>query len=143
VTYIAMDFTQDRLAERLAQAGYDAALPSFFLWEGVVMYLPREAVETTLAVIAGAAPGSTLAFDYVYRASLERPQAFYGAAGYQQYVARRGEPCRFGLDADELPSFLARHRLSLTGNCGVRELARLVPPGPLCDFFGIACAVRD
>lgn len=142
VTYIAMDFNRDALDQRLAQSGYDPAIPTFFLWEGVVMYLPQAAVEATLDVINCAAPGSSVAFDYVYRASLDRPQTFYGAEGYQRYVERHGEPCRFGLDAHEIAAFLGRHGLSVVSNAGPRELAQLIPPGPVCDYFGIVHARR-
>lgn len=138
VNYIAMDFTRENLAQRLAQAGYERGAPSFFLWEGVVMYLPREAVESTLAVLAQAAPGSCVAFDYVYRASLERPADFLGAVGYHRYVERRGEPCRFGLDAEEVAPLLRRYGYELVSNAGPVELRQLVPAGPICDYFGIA-----
>jgi methyltransferase (TIGR00027 family) len=143
VTYIAIDFNVDRLDESLRQAGYDPGATTFFLWEGVVMYLPRESVEATLAVIAGAAPGSSVAFDYVFRSSLERPRDFFGAEHYQRYVAHRDEPCRFGLDPEEAALFLAKHGLTIVSNAGPKELSRLVPPGPLCDFFGIVYARRD
>jgi methyltransferase (TIGR00027 family) len=142
VTYLAVDFNQDRLDGKLEQSGYDPGAPTFFLWEGVVMYLPRESVDTTLGVIAQAAPGSSVAFDYVYRSSLERPRDFLGAEGYHRYVERRGEPCRFGLDPDELTPFLDRHGLAVVSNAGHGELAQLVPPQPLCDYFGIVHARR-
>ena len=41
--------------EKLVQAGFDPDKPTFFLWEGVTMYLDREAVESTLRKIAGTA----------------------------------------------------------------------------------------
>jgi len=142
VTYIATDFNVDRLDEGLQQAGYDPAVTTFFLWEGVVMYLPKESVEETMAVIANAAPGSSVAFDYVYRSSLERPQDFFGAEHWQRYVAHRGEPCRFGLNPEEAASLLARHGFTTESNAGLNELSRLVPPKPLCDFFGIVYGRR-
>ena len=143
VTYIGVDFNVDRLDESLRHAGYDPGATTFFLWEGVVMYLPRESVEATLAVIASAASGSSVAFDYVFRSSLERPRDFLGAEKFQRYVAYRGEPCRFGLDPDEAASFLAKQGLTIVSNAGPKELSRLVPPGPLCDFLGIVHARRD
>lgn len=143
VTYIAMDFNVDRLDESLQQAGYDPAKTTFFLWEGVVMYLPRESVEKTIAIIARAAPGSSVAFDYVYRSSLEHPQDFYGAEHWQRYVAHRGEPCLFGLDPGEIGSFLTSHGLTIASNAGPKEMSRLIPPRSFCDFFGIVHARRD
>lgn len=140
VSYIAMDFNREDLAGRLAESGYEPGAPTFFLWEGVVMYLPRASVEGTLAVLAQAAPGSCVVFDYVYRSSLERPADFFGAAGYHRYVERRGEPCRFGLNADEVAPLLRHYGFELVSNGGPAELRQLVPAGPICDYFGIAQA---
>ncbi len=142
VTYISIDFTQDSLQQTLEDSGYDAGIPTFFLWEGVVMYLPRESVESTLAVIAAAAPGSSVAFDYVYRSSLERPLDYLGADGFQRYVSARNEPCQFGLDPAEVGPFLASHGLTMASNADSVELARLIPPQPMCNYFGIAHACR-
>ena len=64
VTLVAADFeTEDWLA-RLVEAGFDPNQPAVFLWEGVIMYLDRQAVESTLRKIATTAKGSVLVFDY-------------------------------------------------------------------------------
>ncbi len=52
VRFVAVDFTRDRLDEKLAAAGHDPAQPTTWIWEGVVMYLTRAEVEATLEVIA-------------------------------------------------------------------------------------------
>lgn len=63
--YVPVDFTRDRLVDRLAEAGHDPTRPTVWLWEGVVMYLDDAAVAATLADIAGrSAPGSTLLLHY-------------------------------------------------------------------------------
>lgn len=142
ITYITIDFNSESLEKKLADYGFDADAPTFFLWEGVVMYLQRQAVEDTLAMIARAASGSSVAFDYVYRTSLERPQDYFGAEGYHRYVSAREEPCLFGLDPDEVAPFLARHGLVLGSNVDSSELSRLIPPAPLCNYFGITHAYR-
>ena len=57
------------LPARLAAAGHDPARPTFTLWEGVTMYLTREALDATLdAVRDYSAPGSVVAFNYADRA---------------------------------------------------------------------------
>jgi len=64
VTFVAADFeTEDWLA-RLVEAGFDPNQPAVFPWEGVIMYLDRQAVESTLRKIATTAKGSVLVFDY-------------------------------------------------------------------------------
>ncbi len=64
VVFVAADFEKDDWMARLVEAGFDPARPALFLWEGVLMYLERSAVESTLRKIAGTAKGSMVAFDY-------------------------------------------------------------------------------
>ena len=65
-TYVAVRFGEERLADRLAEAGHDATRPTLWIWEGVTMYLPRAAVADTAEQIAErSAPGSRLAVTYV------------------------------------------------------------------------------
>ena len=66
VVCVPVDFARDSLAERLTQAGHDPHQPTIWVWEGVTMYLPRDATRATLAVIsARSAPRSTLAVTYM------------------------------------------------------------------------------
>jgi methyltransferase (TIGR00027 family) len=65
LTYVPVDFRHDKLGDVLAAAGYDSTQRTFFIWEGVTMYLPEAAVEETLRWVAGQAPGSTIVFDFV------------------------------------------------------------------------------
>ena len=39
VAYVAVDFTLDKLADKLLTCGYRTTLPTVFLWEGVTPYL--------------------------------------------------------------------------------------------------------
>lgn len=63
--FVAVDFEREELGAELAEAGHDATVPTFWIWEGVVPYLNPAAIDATLAVIAGrSAPGSRLAVSY-------------------------------------------------------------------------------
>ncbi len=140
VTYVKTDFNKDSLEACLNRYGYDPKAATFFLWEGVVMYLPVESVNKTLSFVADAAPGSSVAFDYIYAASLARPRNFTGAETYYRIVAHRNEPCLFGLDPEDVEPFLKKHGLSILSHVGPEELSKLVPPKKLCDFLGIVHA---
>jgi methyltransferase (TIGR00027 family) len=113
-TFVAADFeTEDWLA-RLVEAGFDSHQPAVFLWEGVVMYLDRPAVESTLRKIASTATGSVLVFDYFTVEPLRSPSLYwrYGRAA----TRAAGEPLRFGVDSTP-PS---RDRLAeLLQSCGL------------------------
>jgi methyltransferase (TIGR00027 family) len=114
VTFVAADFeTEDWLA-RLVEAGFDPNQPAVFLWEGVIMYLDRPAVESTLRKIASTAKGSVLVFDYFTTEAL-RSQGLYWRYG-RAATRAVGEPLRYGIDSTP-PS---RDRLAeLLHSCGL------------------------
>ena len=65
VTFISMDFELESLDAVLERAGHNRSSPTCWIWEGVVMYLTRNAMRATLADIANrSAPGSTLIVNY-------------------------------------------------------------------------------
>jgi methyltransferase (TIGR00027 family) len=65
VSLVSIDFERESLEAVLERAGHDRTSPTCWIWEGVVMYLTREAMHATLASIAGrSAPGSTLIVNY-------------------------------------------------------------------------------
>lgn len=65
VTFVPIDFEHESLGVVLERAGHDRSSPTCWIWEGVVMYLTRDAVRATLADIAErSAAGSTLIVNY-------------------------------------------------------------------------------
>jgi methyltransferase (TIGR00027 family) len=97
VTFVAADFEKDDWLTRLLDAGFDPGEPALFLWEGVMTYLDREAVEATLRKIASTAKGSAVAFDYFTTEPLESRALYwrYARAG----TTAAGEPLKFGIDS--------------------------------------------
>ena len=97
VTFVAADFEKEDWLSRLVDAGFYAGKPALFLWEGVMMYLDREAVEDTLRKIASIAKGSVVAFDYLTTEPLESQALYwrYARAG----TRAAGEPLKFGIDS--------------------------------------------
>ena len=128
LTYVAVDFRHDKLGDVLAAAGYDSSQRTFFIWEGVTMYLPEAAVEETLRWVAAQAPGSTIVFDFVgamvvkFMATADLSQ-FPEAAKKAIERLRKlvaGEPWIFGLPDASEQEFL--------GKLGL-ELRKLLPLG--------------
>ena len=65
---VEIDFREQSLPERLAGSGFLPGAPTFVAWEGVSMYLTRDAVDGTLAALASVCgPGSVLAMDFWQR----------------------------------------------------------------------------
>jgi methyltransferase (TIGR00027 family) len=97
VTFVSADFETEDWLTRLVEAGFDTGKPALFLWEGVMIYLDRDAVETTLRKIASTAAGSVVAFDYYTTESLESPAPYWRFARAATKAA--GEPLKFGIDS--------------------------------------------
>ncbi|WP_327176579.1 class I SAM-dependent methyltransferase [Streptomyces sp. NBC_01335] len=65
VRFTPVDFATDDLGSVLRAAGHDAAVPTTWLWEGVVPYLTRDEVRATVRAVSGrSAPGSALVLNY-------------------------------------------------------------------------------
>jgi methyltransferase (TIGR00027 family) len=106
VFYVPMDFTKDNLLDQLVKAGYSEQQKAFFIWEGVVFYLPESAVRDTLFVRGHAAPGSRIAFNYTFSRdpNINNPQSLY---------ARWGEPWLFGFPDDGAAAYVRREGLDV------------------------------
>jgi methyltransferase (TIGR00027 family) len=116
VTFVSADFEKQDWLAQLIEVGLDPAQPALFIWEGVIMYLDREAVESTLRKIASTARGSLVAFDYFTTEPLES-QSLYWRYGRSATKAA-GEPIKFGIDStppsrERLAEFLQACGLSL------------------------------
>jgi methyltransferase (TIGR00027 family) len=65
VSFVSIDFERESLGAALERAGHDRSSPTCWIWEGVVMYLTRDAMRATLAGVADrSAPASTLIVNY-------------------------------------------------------------------------------
>jgi methyltransferase (TIGR00027 family) len=127
LTFAPVDFEHETLAAGLAAAGFDAEKPAFFTWLGVVPYLTREAIGSTLGFIASLRGGAHVVFDYAnppeslsaeLRASHERRSA---------RVAAVGEAFRSFFETGQL-------RAELT-SAGFREVEDLGPKQIAARYF--------
>jgi methyltransferase (TIGR00027 family) len=123
LVFVPIDFNKQSLAAALAQAGYRDGQRDLFLWEGVTMYLTPQAVDDTLAFVRNtAAPGSWLAFDYLYASVLRREGRYYGEKQIYNTVSRAGEAWTFGLEEGELEDFLRERGFKLLAHYTPTEL---------------------
>lgn len=124
VRYVSVDFLRDSVSDRLVEAGWDAAAPTSFVWEGVTNYLTEPSVTSVLAWIGRSAAGSTVVFTYVHRGLLDRTERFEGGDQILANVQRLAEPWTFGLYPDDVAPFLARAGLDLLEDLGADDYRR-------------------
>lgn len=130
VTLAPIDFATMQLGDVLAQTEFESNKTTFFVWEGVTMYLPEDSVKTTLRWIAdNAAPGSSMVFDYAYTAAIQRitsndmneiPEVSRKAMQrFRDLIA--GEPWIFGLQYQNEKAFLEALGLKLRHVMGMNS----------------------
>ena len=123
---VPVDFETDRLDQSLLAGGFDPAVRTFWIWEGVVVYLTREAISTTLATVSAlSAPGSRIALTYSPRRMLRGivvPLA-------QRAVELVGEPLRSPLAPEEMNAILRAAELSRISDESSEEWSQRYWPG--------------
>jgi methyltransferase (TIGR00027 family) len=122
VHYVAMDFGRDHLETTLRAAGYDATLPSVWVWEGVIMYLDDVALRRTLVSIRNLfSPGSRLLAHYHEPEATKR-----GSAVRKLLFSWLGEP-QIGLrTARQMANEVTRAGFTILEDAGLDEQAARV-----------------
>jgi methyltransferase (TIGR00027 family) len=105
---VEVDFQKESLPDRLQAAGFRRDLRTFFVWEGVAMYLTRAAVKKTLGDVQElSAPRSEIAMDLWHF-----PEGSDLMATAQRLSASAldliGEPVTFGIHPEDAGPFLQR-----------------------------------
>lgn len=133
VTFLPVDFNTQTLAERLLSSGYNEKGKTLFIWQGVTYFLTAEGVDNTLRYIANhSGSGSSVIFDYMYTETLHSKRM-------QQAAKMSGEPYIFGIDADQIRTFLTERGFGDVDSKEFEELKKIyfigknavrrVPPG--------------
>jgi len=126
VRYAPIDFDRQKLEDVLPPLGYDAKQRTFFILEGVTMYVIEAGNGATLEFIRRhSASGSRVVFDYLLRPVIEGRYQGYWAADYVAFaVAQRGEPYVTGWMPNEAAAFVKKHGLAVVEDVGDRELLK-------------------
>jgi methyltransferase (TIGR00027 family) len=120
VRFVAIDFERDQLAPLLRAAGFDQTKPTFWLWEGVTMYLQPEAVSANLGAIAAlSAPGSRIALTYLRKKKGRAPRNFV--------LALIGEPLRSAFSPDEMTDLAKSHGWKRIQDSNVQDWLKETP----------------
>lgn len=126
VTYVPINFDAQRLQDVLPAAGFDRTKRTFFLWEGVSMYLTEEGIDQTLGFVArNAPPHSSIAFDFVALGALQGDDGRYpGTRHWMNVLAEIGHPMTFGIEEDATDAFLRKRGLEVVSQIGSAEMER-------------------
>jgi methyltransferase (TIGR00027 family) len=102
VRFVATDFERDQLAPLIKRAGFHPGQRSFWLWEGVTMYLGAEEVSANLGAFAAlSAPGSRIALTYLPKKDGRLPRSLF--------LTLLGEPLRSAFAPTEIAELAKQH----------------------------------
>ena len=105
---VEIDFETQTLAQTLAAAGFRTGARTFVVWEGVCMYLTREAVKGTITALADlTGPGSVLGMDVWYLVDDPSPMGTLTRSA-PSVLSLIGEAVTFGIHPEDMPGFLDR-----------------------------------
>jgi len=123
VVYVPVDFEHDCLQNALEQARHDASLGTCWIWEGVVMYLTRDAMLATLRQLSSrTAKGSVLIINY----HTELRRGLFGLI-----LRLLGEPFRTKWSPTELAADLSAVGFRAEEDSGVADWANRFAIGPV------------
>lgn len=114
--FLPADLSKEGLDEVLSRSTFDRAIPAFFSWLGVSVYLTHEANLKTLRTFARySAPGSELVFTYVDQDFFARDEeAGSGQLGVlMRWLRGQGEPFVSGFHPSDLAQVLRECGLEL------------------------------
>jgi len=123
VRVVTIDFTTEAIDERLVDAGFERGAKTFFVWEGVSMYLPREAIKSTFDTLRSlGGVGSELAMDYWFMLDTADFVSNWHrmSASLLHFV---GEPIVFGIHPEDVGPFMDRHRWEVVDMAIAEELS--------------------
>jgi len=123
VIYVPVDFNSQALEDVLPASGYDSNKKTFFIWEGVSMYLPEASVNHVLDFVTKNAPlGSSIVFDYALRSFIEGDYSTYGSELLAKRWEKVGEPGLFGIEDGATELFLRERGFNVLSDVGPEEL---------------------
>ncbi|MFT7578466.1 MAG: methyltransferase (TIGR00027 family) [Myxococcota bacterium] len=107
IHYLPVDFEKDAFDDVLRGSSFEPGRRTFFVWEGVTMYLQPETVRDTLRRLhALSGPGSELVADLWHRPGGMRPTSVIMRGG-GRLLSAIGEPLGLSLPPAETAAFLA------------------------------------
>ncbi len=114
VHFVAADLSTEELGTALARSSFQLALPTFFSWLGVTMYLTREANLAALRAIASCAPlGSELVFTYLDESVFDADVGSESFRNLRNHVSSLGEPWLSGFNPANIAEQLRDNGLLL------------------------------
>ncbi len=108
VVYVPMIFGKDRLDQNLLENGYNPELKTFFILEGLLMYIPPPSVDMLLEFISkNSGPKSKVIADFFDTSVVDGTSSLQEARALKQFVESEGASLQFGISPERAEEFFA------------------------------------
>lgn len=125
LVFAPVDFERESLSAGLTRVGFRPDQPAFFQWLGVVPYLTKEAIFSTLTFISEVV-GSVVVFDYAEPFQNYPAERRADVIATAERAAARGEPWLSVFDPAELYNLLRGHGFKTVEDLGLSEIAERI-----------------
>jgi methyltransferase (TIGR00027 family) len=122
LAFAPVNFERESLAEGLTRPGFKLDEPAFFQWLGVVPYLTKDAVSSTLKFISEV-PQAAVVFDYAEPFQNYPAERRANVMATAERAASRGEPWLSFFDPIELLQLLRGEGFNVIEDLGLPEIA--------------------
>ena len=115
------------MIDLLKQNEFDFDLPTFFIWEGNIMYLPLQTAKLFLADLRKSVKRFRLSFDYLTEAVIAKTTGDPGITSLVESFEKMGASWLSGIS--EIQSFATELILKVIENFKTAELYKKYSPG--------------
>jgi methyltransferase (TIGR00027 family) len=147
LVYVPVDFEKEKIGEKLIENGFISSKKTLFILEGLVMYIPPEAVaDIFLFITENSAKGSTVIFDYYPKSVVDGTCKLEIGQNIRNHLIKIGEPLQFGINEEEMENFLKEFGFSSIENVTSEDYKKVYFQGEnkkrdVCELLYFAHAV--
>jgi methyltransferase (TIGR00027 family) len=140
VKFIPGNYVADGLIDLLKQNEFDFDLPTVFIWEGNIMYLPLQSAKLILAELKKSVKRFTLSFDYLTEPVIAKTTGDAGITSLVESFEKMGAPWLSGIS--DIQRFAGELTLKVIENFKTAELYKKYSPGrpitsPIFDNYSV------
>ncbi len=126
VIHVPIDFTAKTIEDVLKESEFDAKKRTFFIWEGVSMYLTESAVDLVLKFVSeNAVPASSIVWDYAYKSFIDGKYMPKGGIEAAEHAKKNNEPYLFGVKRDKMINFMKDRGFEIISHLSPKDLENL------------------
>jgi len=126
VIHVPIDFTARTIEDVLKESEFDTKKRTFFIWEGVSMYLTEVAVDLVLKFVSeNAVSASSIVWDYAYKSFIDGKYIPKGGLEAAEHAKKNGEPYIFGVKRDEMPGFMKDRGFEIVSHLSPKDMENL------------------